>query len=73
MKILAAALIALLILSGVTQRRRPRPALGELAAPLEQAVFLFDRDELVDATGAGAEREAEKACVACSVRQACGR
>ena len=50
---IAAALIALLILSGVTQRRRPRPALGELAAPLEQAVFLFDRDELVDATGAG--------------------
>jgi hypothetical protein len=27
----------------------------------------------VDATGAGAEREAEEAYVACSVRQACGR
>lgn len=32
-----------------------------------------DGEPEVDATGAGAEREAEKACVACSVRQACGR
>ena len=32
-----------------------------------------DGEPQVDATGAGAEREAEKACVACSVRQACGR
>jgi hypothetical protein len=32
-----------------------------------------DGEPEVDATGAGAEREAEEACVACSVRQACGR
>ena len=32
-----------------------------------------DGEAEVDATGAGAEREAEEACVACSVRQACGR
>ena len=32
-----------------------------------------DGESEVDATGTGAEREAEKACVACSVRQACGR
>ena len=32
-----------------------------------------DGESEVDATGAGAERQAEEACVACSVRQACGR
>lgn len=32
-----------------------------------------DGEPEVDATGAGAEREAAEACVACSVRQACGR
>ena len=32
-----------------------------------------DVEPEVDATGAGAKREAEEACVACSVRQACGR
>jgi hypothetical protein len=32
-----------------------------------------DGESEVDATGAGTEREAEEACVACSVRQACGR
>ena len=32
-----------------------------------------DGEAEVDATGARAEREAEEACVACSVRQACGR
>ena len=32
-----------------------------------------DGEPEVDATGAGAKREAEEACVACSVRQACGR
>ena len=32
-----------------------------------------DGEPEVDATGAGAEREAEEACVARSVRQACGR
>lgn len=32
-----------------------------------------DGESEVDATGAGAEREAEEACAACSVRQACGR
>lgn len=32
-----------------------------------------DGEPEVDATGAGAERQAEEACAACSVRQACGR
>ena len=32
-----------------------------------------DGEPEINATGTGAEREAEKACVACSVRQACGR
>ena len=32
-----------------------------------------DGEPEVDATGTGTEREAEEACVACSVRQACGR
>lgn len=47
----AAALVALMILPSLAPRRRPRPLLSDLAAPLEQAVFLFDDQELVDATG----------------------
>lgn len=50
---IAAALAALLLLSAVPQRKRKSPGLSQLAAPLEQAIFLFDERELVDATSPG--------------------
>ena len=47
---IAAAMIALLLLSSLPPGRR-KPALVAASGPLEQAVFLFDDRELVDATG----------------------
>lgn len=48
---IAAAMIALLVLSSLPQGRRRKPALVAASGPLEQAIFLFDDRELVDATG----------------------
>lgn len=46
---IAAAMVALLALSSLPVGRRKAPALA--SGPLEQAIFLFDDRELVDATG----------------------
>ncbi|WP_347311696.1 PAS-domain containing protein [Defluviimonas sp. SAOS-178_SWC] len=50
---IAAALVALLLLSAVPQRRGTKADLPQLSAPFEQAIFLFDDRELVDATSTG--------------------
>ncbi|OYX44594.1 MAG: hypothetical protein B7Z02_04615 [Rhodobacterales bacterium 32-67-9] len=50
---IAAALVALLLMSVVPQQRQKKPGLAQLAAPLEQAIFLFDDHDLVDATSSG--------------------
>ncbi|MFN6951144.1 MAG: PAS-domain containing protein [Albidovulum sp.] len=47
----AAALVALLLLAAWPAARRSRVALAQSDGPLEQAIFLFDGPELVDATG----------------------
>lgn len=46
----AAAVIALLIVTAIDGRKR-RPTLADAAPPLEPTVFLFDDRDLVDATG----------------------
>ena len=47
----AAALAALLLLAAWPIAGRRRAALADTGGPLEQAIFLFDDRELVDATG----------------------
>ena len=47
----AAAMVALLVLSSLPPGRRRKPGLAHADGPLEQAIFLFDDRELVDATG----------------------
>ncbi|MGB5836810.1 MAG: PAS-domain containing protein [Albidovulum sp.] len=47
---IAAALIALLILYALTRRREPKPNLASFDSPLEQAIFLFEDHDLIDAT-----------------------
>lgn len=49
----AAAMVALLVLSSLPLGRRRQLGLGQAGGPLEQAIFLFDDRELVDATGSG--------------------
>lgn len=49
---IAAALVALLLLASWPIQGRRRTAFAPADGPLEQAVFLFDDQELVDATGA---------------------
>jgi PAS domain-containing protein len=49
----AAALVALLLLSALQARRDDRPRLADLPMAIEPAVFLFDDRELVDATPPG--------------------
>lgn len=50
---IAAALVSLLLLSALPARSGKKPSLSQLAAPLEQAIFLFDDRELVDTTSSG--------------------
>ena len=49
---LTTALAALLLLSALPARRRAKPTLATVTTPQEQAIFLFDEREIVDATGA---------------------
>lgn len=48
---IAAALIALMALAMLPGGAQRRPALSQYSSPHEQAVFLFDGSDLVDATG----------------------
>ncbi|MCB2126633.1 MAG: PAS-domain containing protein [Rhodobacteraceae bacterium] len=52
---IAAALVALLLLSSWPNAGRRKPALARVDGSLEQAVFLFDDKDLVDATGTARE------------------
>lgn len=48
---IAAALVALVVMASWPATGRRRVALADIGGPLEQAIFLFDDQELVDATG----------------------
>ncbi len=47
----AAAMAALLVMSSLPLTGHRKLALAQAGGPLEQAIFLFDEHELVDATG----------------------
>lgn len=48
----AAAMGALLVMSALPPAGRQKPALARAGGPMDQAIFLFDEHELVDATDA---------------------
>ncbi len=69
----AAAVVALLVLSAISSRRDQRPRISDLPAGMEPAIFLFEEQALVDATpsalrllgpGSGAEWDRLEAYVA---------